>query len=106
MTEARFNGWRDVWDFNDLDLSERCCVRPAPLCFGPNSARARGQQQSTSGGHLAGPEREARLPELALYGGRLGVDILLCAEQLGQARVSVPSLRGPTLVAGGDRSPE
>lgn len=23
MTEARANGWRDVWDFDDLDLSER-----------------------------------------------------------------------------------
>jgi tetratricopeptide (TPR) repeat protein len=23
VAEARFNGWRDVWDFNDLDLSER-----------------------------------------------------------------------------------
>lgn len=23
MTEARLHGWRDVWDFNDLDLSER-----------------------------------------------------------------------------------
>ena len=88
VTEARFNGWRDVWDFNDLDVSER-------------RFRASVEEEETAGG------RAALLTQLARIEGlrgdfAAGARLLGEAEALGGAESWVLIERGRLLRSNGD----
>jgi tetratricopeptide (TPR) repeat protein len=89
VAEARFNGWRDVWDFNDLDLSER-------------RFRAALEDEETEAGRAALFTQLARIEGLRgdfVAGERL----LAVAEALGGAENWVLVERGRLLRSSGDR---
>lgn len=88
MIGGRSNGWRDVWDFNDLDLSER-------------RFRARLDEEATPAG------RAALLTQLARIEGlrgdfAAGERLLTLAEALGGAERWVLVERGRLLRSSGD----
>ena len=88
MTDARSGGWRDVWDFGDLDLSER-------------RFRALLADEETAAG------RAALLTQLARIEGlrgdfAAGERLLGEAEELGEAATWVLIERGRLLRSSGD----
>jgi tetratricopeptide (TPR) repeat protein len=88
MTEARSSGWRDVWDFNDLDLSER-------------RFRAALEAEESPAG------RAALLTQLARVEGlrgdfAAGERLVAEAEALGGAEAWALIERGRLLRSGGD----
>jgi tetratricopeptide (TPR) repeat protein len=88
VTEARFNGWRDVWDFNDLDLSER-------------RFRAALDDEETAAGRAALFTQLARIE--GLRGDfAAGERLLAEAEALGGAESWVLIERGRLLRSSGD----
>ena len=88
MTEARSNGWRDVWDFNDLDLSER-------------RFRASLEEEETAAGRAALFTQLARIE--GLRGDfAAGERLLAMAEALGGAESWVLIERGRLLRSSGD----
>ena len=88
LTEARSNGWRDVWDFNDLDLSER-------------RFRASLEEQETAAGRAALFTQLARIE--GLRGDfAAGERLLAIAEALGGAESWVLIERGRLLRSSGD----
>ena len=88
MTEARFNGWRDVWDFNDLDLSER-------------RFRAALDDEETAAGRAALFTQLARIE--GLRGDfAAGERLLAEAEALGGAESWILIERGRLLRSSGD----
>ena len=88
VTEARSNGWRDVWDFNDLDLSER-------------RFRASLEEEETAAGRAALFTQLARIE--GLRGDfAAGERLLAMAEALGGAESWVLIERGRLLRSSGD----
>jgi len=88
LTEARSNGWRAVWDFNDLDLSER-------------RFRASLEEQETAAGRAALFTQLARIE--GLRGDfAAGERLLAIAEALGGAESWVLIERGRLLRSSGD----
>jgi tetratricopeptide (TPR) repeat protein len=88
VTEARSNGWRDVWDFNDLDLSER-------------RFRASLEEEETAAGRAALFTQLARIE--GLRGDfAAGERLLVMAEALGGAESWVLIERGRLLRSSGD----
>ena len=88
VTEARSNGWRDVWDFNDLDLSER-------------RFRASLEERETAAGRAALFTQLARIE--GLRGDfAAGERLLAIAEALGGAESWVLIERGRLLRSSGD----
>jgi tetratricopeptide (TPR) repeat protein len=88
VTEARFNGWRDVWDFNDLDLSER-------------RFRAALDDEETAAGRAALFTQLARIE--GLRGDfAAGERLLAEAEALGGAESWILIERGRLLRSSGD----
>lgn len=88
MTELRFSGWRDVWDFNDLDLSER-------------RFRAALEEEQTAAGRAALFTQLARIE--GLRGDfAAGERRLAEAEALGGAEGWVLVERGRLLRSSGD----
>jgi len=88
VTEPRSNGWRDVWDFNDLDLSER-------------RFRAALEQEETAAGRAALFTQLARIE--GLRGDfAAGERLLAIAEALGGAESWVLIERGRLLRSSGD----
>jgi tetratricopeptide (TPR) repeat protein len=88
VTEARSNGWRDVWDFNDLDLSER-------------RFRATLHEEETAAGRAALFTQLARIE--GLRGDfAAGERLLVMAEALGGADGWVLIERGRLLRSSGD----
>ena len=85
---ARSNGWRDVWDFNDLDLSER-------------RFRASLEEEETEAGRAALFTQLARIE--GLRGDfAAGERLLATAEALGGAESWVLVERGRLLRSSGD----
>ncbi len=88
MTEARSNGWRNVWDFNDLDLSER-------------RFRVSLEEEETEAGRAALITQLARIE--GLRGDFVAGERLLAkAEALGGAEGWVLIERGRLLRSSGD----
>ena len=88
MTGARANGWRDVWDFNDLELSER-------------RFRAAVEEEETAAGRAALFTQLARIE--GLRGDfAAGERLLAEAEALGGAESWVLIERGRLLRSSGD----
>jgi tetratricopeptide (TPR) repeat protein len=88
VTDARFKGWRDVWDFNDLDLSER-------------RFRATLQEEQTVAGRAALFTQLARIE--GLRGDfAAGERLLVIAEALGGAESWALIERGRLLRSSGD----
>jgi tetratricopeptide (TPR) repeat protein len=88
VAEARSRGWRDVWDFNDLDLSER-------------RFRASLEDEETEAGRAALFTQLARIE--GLRGDFVGGERLLAeAEALGGAEGWVLIERGRLLRSSGD----
>src|SRR5919204_2475591 len=88
VKEARSNGWRDVWDFNDLDLSER-------------RFRAALEEEETAAGQAALFTQLARIE--GLRGDfAAGERLLARAEAIGGAQSWVLIERGRLLRSSGD----
>ena len=88
MAEARSNGWRDVWDFDDLDLSER-------------RFRAALEAEETAAGRAGVLTQLARIE--GLRGDfAAGERLLATAEALGGAESWVLVERGRLLRSSGD----
>src|SRR5689334_63386 len=88
VTQAGLNGWRDVWDFNDLDLSER-------------RLRAALEGEETAAGRAALFTQLARIE--GLRGDfAAGERLLAEAEALGGADGWVLIERGRLLRSSGD----
>ena len=88
MREARLNGWRDVWDFNDLDLSEQ-------------RFRAALEEEETDAGRASIFTQLARVD--GLRGDFAAGELLLGkAEELGGAESWVLIERGRLLRSSGD----
>jgi tetratricopeptide (TPR) repeat protein len=88
VTAARSDGWRDVWDFNDLDLSER-------------RFRASLEEEETAAGRAALFTQLARIE--GLRGDfAAGERLLAMAEALGGAESWVLIERGRLLRSSGD----
>lgn len=90
MTDERSNGWRDVWDFNDLDLSER-------------RFRAALEKEETAAGRAALFTQLARIE--GLRGDfAAGERLLAMAEAVGGAESWVLIERGRLLRSSGDEA--
>lgn len=88
VTEGQFNGWRDLWDFDDLDLSER-------------RFRASLEEEETAAGRAALFTQLARIE--GLRGDfAAGERLLARAEALGGAESWVLIERGRLLRSSGD----
>jgi tetratricopeptide (TPR) repeat protein len=88
VTEARSNGWRDVWDFNDLDLSE-------------GRFRASLEEEETAAGRALLFTQLARIEGLR-SDFAAGERLLAIAEALGGAESWVLIERGRLLRSSGD----